>query len=141
MPSVKQRDEHYVLDLCDRVLGLRSARQHTFPFLRGDPDRHNRCRLLRVDAFYESLALVIEYRERQHSEPVPIMDRRPTLSGCSRAQQRRIYDERRRVELARNAIRLIELEYSDFEHDSRKRLRRTEAADIEVLRQKLAGLH
>lgn len=31
-------DEHYVLDLCDELLGEPSRRQTTFEWLRGDPD-------------------------------------------------------------------------------------------------------
>lgn len=40
------RDEHYVLGLCDELLGLYAARQHTFDWLRGDTGRR-----LPVDAF------------------------------------------------------------------------------------------
>lgn len=131
------RDEHYIIDLCDRVLGLQALRQHRFPFLKGDPNQRGACRPLPVDAFYPSLELVIEYRERQHSERVPFMDRRPTVSGCSRGEQRRRYDERRRTCLAANGITLVELEFSMFEHDSRKRLRRV-PNDTSVVRAKLS---
>lgn len=58
------RDEAYIVDLCDELLGCRAQRQHRFPFLCGDSGR-----CLPVDAFYAGLNLVIEYRERQHSKP------------------------------------------------------------------------
>lgn len=58
-----QADEAYIIDLCDRVLGLTALRQHRFDFLRGDRDRRGTCRKLPVDAFYPSLPLVIECRE------------------------------------------------------------------------------
>ena len=54
------RDEYYVIDLCDAVLGIASSRQHRFPFLTGDPGRDGSCRRLPVDAFYEPLALAVE---------------------------------------------------------------------------------
>ena len=64
------KDERYIIDLCDRVLGLTAERQRRFSFLIGDPDARGRCRALPVDAYYPSLELAVEFRERQHSEPV-----------------------------------------------------------------------
>ena len=46
------KDEHYIIDLCDHVLGMTALRQHKFDFLRGDPGKHGRCRRLPVDAYY-----------------------------------------------------------------------------------------
>jgi hypothetical protein len=131
--SGRVRDEHYIIDLCDRVLGLQASRQHRFDFLRGDAGRNGRRRRLPVDAFYPGLSLVIEYRERQHTEAVAIMDRRMTVSGCSRGEQRRRYDERRRRVLPEQDLVLIELNVESFAHDRRKRLKREEAADVAVL--------
>lgn len=136
--SKRDRDEYYVIDLCDGVLGATAIRQCRFPFLIGDPSRNGACCRLPVDAFYAPLALAVEYRERQHSEPVAFMDRRKTVSGCTRGEQRRRYDERRRVVLPQHGIRLVELDYSMFAHDSRKRLRRDRVADIAVIRSRLA---
>ena len=45
---MSKRDESYVIDLCDLVLGLRAKRQHRFDFLRGDSGRSHP-----VDAYYE----------------------------------------------------------------------------------------
>jgi len=50
----------------------------------GDARKRGIRRQLPVDAYYPTLRLAVEYRERQHSEPVPFMDRRQTVSGCSR---------------------------------------------------------
>lgn len=47
----------------------------------GDPDAQGKRTRLPVDAYYETLNLVVEYRERQHTESVPIMDRRSTISS------------------------------------------------------------
>jgi hypothetical protein len=81
--DMANRDESYVIDLCDRVLNLKAKRQHRFDFLRGDSGRK-----LPVDAYYEisvDRKLVVEYREMQHSEPVAFFDKRLTCSGCNRA--------------------------------------------------------
>src|SRR5688500_16258444 len=78
----KHRDETYILDLCDELLGMKSVRQHTFEFLRGDGGRK-----LPVDGYYPSINLVVEYRERQHFESVALFDKRKTVSGVSRAEQ------------------------------------------------------
>jgi len=125
-------DEAYILDLCDKVLKTKGHRQHRFDFLRGDSGTK-----LPVDIFYPKLNLVIEHRERQHSEDVKFFNRRKTVSGVNRGEQRKIYDQRRRDLLHANGIQLIEIDYSEFEHDGRKRLRRNEESDLEVIRKKL----
>lgn len=96
--------------------------------------------MLPVDAYYETehFKLVIEYRERQHSESVPFFDLRRTRSGCDRATQRRLYDQRRRDVLPRYGIDLVELSYELFRHDRKKRLCRDAALDEAVVRQRLA---
>jgi len=119
------RDEHYVLDLCDAVLGLKAVRQHCFPFLTGDPDRRGYRKPLPVDGFYPALGLVVEYHERQHRERVGFFDDKPTISGVSRGEQRRRYDERRADLLPKHGYRLIVLEVGEFAHDRTKRRLRT----------------
>lgn len=131
MASRKDSDEFYVIDLCDKILGQQALRQHTFDFLRGDG---NPGRKLPVDAYYPALNLVIEYRERQHTESVAFFNRKETVSGVSRDEQRRIYDQRRRDVLPKHGIRLIEISYSDLNHDSRKRLTRNRTSDISALK-------
>ena len=128
------RDEAYILDLCDELLGCRAERQHRFSFLRGDSGR-----CLPVDAFYLELGLVIEYRERQHSEAVAFFDRRLTVSGMSRGEQRARYDQLRRDVLREQGLHLIELTVTEFLHTGRKRLRRARTEDVNVLRQRLAA--
>lgn len=105
----KNSDETYVLGLCDEVLGQISLRQYTFNFLVGDTGRK-----LPVDAYYPALDLVIEYHERQHTEKVPFFDKKKTVSGVTRGEQRRIYDERRRTILPRYGISLVVISYTDF---------------------------
>ena len=128
----KNRDEVYVIDLCDEVLGMKSSRQHRFPFLLGDSGI-----ALPVDAYYEKLGLVVEYCERQHTEAVFFFDRKQTVSGVSRGEQRRIYDERRKEVLPQHGIRFVNISYSDFEYNSQKRIIRNHQQDIEIVRNKL----
>lgn len=128
----EEKDESYVIDLCDEVLGLKALRQYRFPFLLGDTGK-----ALPVDAYYKEKNLVVEYCERQHSEAVPFFDRRKTVSGVIRGEQRKIYDKRRREILPQHHIKLVNISYSDFEYDSRKRIIRNHSHDIEIVRVKL----
>lgn len=123
-------DESYVIDLCDEVLGLKASRQHRFDFLCGDTGTK-----LPVDAYYPDLKLVIEYYERQHAEPVKLFDNKQTVSGVSRGEQRKIYDERRKEVLPQHGIDLVIISYSDF--GTSKRLTRNETDNISVIREKL----
>ena len=132
------RDGQYIIDLCDRVLGRTALREHRFDFLRGDPGGWCRRGVgLPVDAFYEDLRLVVEYCERQHTEAAAFFDRRMTVSGVGRGEQRRRYDQRRREVLPLHGIRLVELHVGEFDHGRSKRLRRG-AGDEGVVRARLA---
>ena len=133
------KDEHYIIDLCDNVLNVKASRSHTFDFLRGDPNKKGVSKKLPVDAFYKSLNLVIEFNERQHTEKVPFFDKpnKMTVSGVSRGEQRKIYDQRRKEVLPKHGIDLIVLSYFDFNFDSRKKIIRNRTDDIEILKEKL----
>lgn len=126
------RDEHYIINLCDEVIGEKAIRQHKFDFLKGDTGHR-----LPVDAFYHSKNLVIEYRERQHAEAVSFFDKRITASGISRGDQRKKYDELRRNLLPKNGFNLIEFDYHEFNHNSQKRLLRSTTDDLKTIKSKL----
>lgn len=125
-------DESYVIDLCDEVLKQKALRQHRFDFLKGDSGTR-----LPVDAYYPSLNLVVEFKERQHTEDVNFFDKRQTVSGMGRGEQRKLYDQRRRDELPKHGIKLIELDYSEFEHSRGKKLVRNREEDLKVIGKKL----
>ena len=127
----RNSDEEYVIDLCDEVLGESARRQHRFDFLRGDANTR-----LPVDAYYPRRKLVVEYRERQHTQSVRHFDKpdRKTVSGVHRGVQRRLYDQRRRDVLPRQGIRLVEIEYSSLKHTSNGRLIRNRSADYAVIK-------
>ena len=125
-------DESYIIDLCDEVLNKKAIRQHRFDYLRGDSGIQ-----LPVDAFYPLLNLVVEFKEKQHTEKVAFFDKRQTISGVGRGEQRRIYDQRRRDILPMNGIKLIEFDYSEFEHTRSKKLLRNKSDDLIVIKRKL----
>ncbi|BDH59762.1 hypothetical protein [Tsukamurella sp. PLM1] len=130
-------DEHYVLDLCDEVLGRKGDRQATFDWLRGDPSpARPRGAKLPVDGYWPDLGLVVEFQEEQHSQPSPFFDRRRTVSGVGRGEQRRIYDERKRALIPQHGLRLVVIEKAAFVVKSR-RIVRDCAEDLAVVRDHL----
>lgn len=144
------RDEHYIINLCNKVLGSIASQQYRFDFLRGDKlkkiNKNNKVVIeiiqhigvkLPVDAYYEKFNLVVEYHERQHLEPVKHFDKRMTCSGVSRGEQRKIYDQRRRDVLPKKGIILIELRCIDFKRKGKNKLARDEKEDELVIRKKL----
>lgn len=121
-------DEHYVIDLCDEILGQTASRQHRFDFLRGDSGI-----ALPVDAYYASLSLVIEYHESQHSESTPFFDKKQTVSGVSRGEQRRIYDQRRQDVLPKHGINVVVIPYTAF-GSTKKMVRDPQSDKLVIMR-------
>jgi hypothetical protein len=119
-------DEAYVLDLCDEVLGERASRQHRFEWLLGDPGRNGRRVRLPVDGFWAGHGLVVEYRERQHDQPVAFFDKpdRLTVSGVHRGLQRALYDARRDELIPAHGLRLVVMRPADLASNPQGRLLR-----------------
>jgi len=138
-PRTSGRDEHYVIDLCDEVLGMKAARQHCFEWLCGDPNSTGATKRLPVDAYYASLKLVVEYEERQHTSSVEFWNREKTVSGVNRDEQRRRYDQRRRDQIPRHGLRLIRISVSQLDANGSGKLRRNREHDLAVLRKLLEG--
>lgn len=131
-------DEHYTLDLCDELLGVSGIRQARFDWLRGDPSpARPRGTQLPVDGYWPDLGLVVEFQEEQHTQPSPFFDRRHTVSGMGRGEQRRLYDERKRTLIPEHGLRLVVIEKSAFTLKSRK-IDRDHARDLQVVRRHLA---
>jgi hypothetical protein len=129
-----QRDEAYVIDLCDQLLREPALRQYRFPWLLSDVGKSGARVSLPVDAYYPGHRLVVEYRERQHDEAVPFFDRRATVSGVGRGEQRRIYDRRREIEIPKHGLRLAVVRPSDLDSNSRGRLRCNRDHDLRALK-------
>lgn len=129
-----ERDADYVIDLLDELIGQPAVREHCFEWLVGDPGRNGARRKLPVDAYWPHLKFVIEYREDQHYVPTPIMDRRDTISGVPRGEQRRLYDQRRDELIPANGLRLLVIRPHELRVARRDRLLRDRAGDLELLR-------
>lgn len=109
---------------------------HRFEWLVGDRGRDGTRRTLPVDAYYPDYGLVIEYRERQHDEPVAHFDKPhvKTVSGVHRGKQRRIYDHRRDIEIPAQRLRLVVVTPGDLVSSRRGRLLRDRERDLVALR-------
>ena len=60
------------------------------------------------------------------------------MSGVSRDEQQKIYDQRRRDVLPKHGSQLVEISYKDLNNDSRKRLIRSRQEDIVIIRRLLS---
>lgn len=137
-----ESDEWYVLDLCDEILGERSLRQHHFEWLTGDPSpKTGRRAKLPVDGYWPRANLVVEYRERQHSEAVAHFDKpdRLTVSGVHRGIQRAIYDQRREALIPAHGIALATIYARQLSSTQRGHLTRDTRADTVALRRILSS--
>lgn len=132
----KNSDEYYVLDLCDELLNEKAARQHTFDFLVGDVHQDGRTRTeLPLDGYYYDLNLAIEYSEKQDSEDSKVDNPdKMTISGVRRAEQRKIYNRRKKEVLRKKEINFIEIKYKDFDFDDQSKLIRNKEKDTKVLK-------
>lgn len=132
-----ESDEHYVLGLCDEVLGVAGLRQARFDWLRGDVSPSSgRSARLPVDGYWPANELVVEFQEKQHTESVPIFDRRVTVSGVPRGEQRRLYDQRKAELIPAHGLRLVVVHKSEFQV-RRDRIVRDHDRDVEVVRRRL----
>jgi hypothetical protein len=68
---------------------------------------------------------------------VPFFDKRSTVSGISRSEQRSAYDQRRRDVLPTRGVNLIEFSINEFPHDGSKRLLRDVEEDKRIIFEKL----
>ncbi len=137
-------DETYVISLCDEVLSLQADRQKRFDFLLGNLHKNGKTQtLLPVDAYYEELQLVIEYKEIQNYRPVAAFDKdedeeeKESSKSASREEQRRTYDERRAKVLPENDISMLVISYSDFEYDDQNKIIRDKESDLEIVKKAL----
>lgn len=135
----KNSDEHYVIDLCDEVLGLTGSRQQKFDFLLGDANEKGQRAKLPVDVFYETLNLVIEFQEQQHTKAVKHFDKPTvlTISGVHRGEQRKIYDQRKRTELPKHGIQVIHISYDAFDCSRQNKIIRNTQKDKLIIKQTL----
>lgn len=149
-------DETYVINLCDKVIGLKANRQKRFDFLLGDLHKDGVTQTkLPVDAYYAIHQLVVEYMEAEPIEQVesPIqpdindegdvdddnIEQETDLvvnkksKGSSRDQKRHSYDQRRAEILPKHDIDLVVISYDNFKYDVQNKIIRNEASDLKIV--------
>lgn len=146
VPKGKQRratraesDQYYLLNLCDKLLDQSASRQHKFGFILGDFHKNDKTRsALPVDAYYSKPEFVIEFLDNGNETEIEFgKPGRVTVSGVDRAEQRKIYAQRKRKALRSKEIPLVEIDFSAFECDAHNKLVRNEAKDEAVLKKLL----
>ncbi|MRT93034.1 hypothetical protein EMN46_08775 [Ancylomarina sp. 16SWW S1-10-2] len=135
-------DETYVIGLCDKVLSLKADRHKRFDFLLGDLHKNRKTKTkLPVDAYYEELQLVVEYKEVQNFRPLAVHDtddeEEEITHTSTREELRRLYDERRAKVLPKNGISLVVISYSDFMFNDNNRIIRVEENDLGIVQKAL----
>lgn len=132
-------DENYIINLCDELLQQNASRQHKFGFILGDMHKDEKTRTaLPVDVYYKESNLVIEFLQKKDEEDLVSKNaNRKTISGVGRAEQRKIYDLRKRKALKGKDIPVIEIDYASFECDDTKKLARNKDKDIKILKKLL----
>jgi hypothetical protein len=133
--TLANSDEHYVINLCDELLQEKASRQHKFDFLLSDYDKNGIRKPLPVDAYYREKNLVVELVKNQHVEADDISDNPEgkTRGEVNRAEQRNMYDARRKKGLIAKNIQLLEVDYSVFEFDTEKKIIRDKEKNLKVL--------
>lgn len=123
-------DEKYVLDLLREYLNENYEWQKRFDTLRGDTGKNGRRVTLPVDAYFPISNIIVEYKEKQHFQAVNIMDKRMTISGINRGEQRKIYDLRKKKWAADNNFKFLVIPYYCLKHDRNGRLLRDKDEDV-----------
>lgn len=129
-------DKTYIIDLIDDILNEAASRNHTFSSLLGDMHKRGKTRTkLPLAAYYENTNLVIEFKEKDNKTTEQLERLQAiTTNGDTRAEQIIRYNKRRRETLEKKNINLIEINYTDFECDSKKNLTREKDKDVRLLK-------
>lgn len=126
----------YVIGLVSELLEEEPEREKTYPWVVGDvSQKTSRSRQLPFDAVWESRRLIVEVDEDQHRRPVPFWDKpdKLTASGVPRGEQRRLYDERKRMAAHAHGYTVVEIPWERRPVPAK----RDRAADLVVVRSKL----
>lgn len=134
------KDNDYLIELCDQILNKKSQKQFTFNDLLGDFHKDGISRTkLPLDAYYKEMNLVVEVVNKKSSTLQKDIDKsqKLTVSGVTREEQRKIYQERKRTFLEEKEIKVFEINFALFETDEENRLIRSETNDLALLKELL----
>jgi len=119
---IENSDEFYLVNLCDELFKQKASRKHTFDNLLGNMHKKGKGRTkLPLAAYYEDLKLAIDFKGKKHDSE-------------EREERLRVYGLRKKEVLERKKIKLILIDYTDFECDENQKLVRNEAQDLSVLK-------
>ncbi|MDA3929102.1 MAG: hypothetical protein PF541_09090 [Prolixibacteraceae bacterium] len=147
-------DKSYVINLCDKVVGMKANRTKRFDFLLGDLHKDGVSQTkLPIDAYYEILQLAVQYNDiKPWEQAVPEYNEtddfdeeeneddrhEPRIKRViSREEQRSIYNERRAKTFPKHDIDFVLISYSDFEHDAALKIIRNEESDLKIVHKAL----
>ncbi len=126
---IENSDEFYLVNLCDELLKQKASRKHTFDNLLGNMHKKGKGRTkLPLAAYYENLKLAIDFKGKKYDSE-------------EREERLRIYGLRKKEVLERKKIKLILIDYTDFECDENQKLVRNETEDMSVLKNILKNFH
>lgn len=91
-----------------------------------------------LDGYWVSQQLVVEFKEKQHFEPVAFWDQKITAPGTTRGEQRKIYDERKVGQTAEHGIRPVHVRQDAFPM-AKGKIDRDPERDLDIVRRLLQG--
>lgn len=122
-------DQYYIINLCNELLQENASRQHKFGFLLSDVHKDGvTTSILPVDAYYDKLNLVLEFKVQYSS----------STDKSNWDIKKDTYSQRKKKGLSAKDIDLVEIDYSMFPQDTNtNKLLRVNTDDVAVLRKLL----
>ncbi len=135
-------DENYLIGLIDELFEKEGSRKHKFDFLLGDLHQNGKKRTkLPIDVYYKHKRLALEFTKhpKELINANQALEDKLTVSGISRAEQRKKYFERKKKTLEERATNFIEIPKAKFEVNDSFKLKRNKSNDERVLRELLSS--
>ena len=134
------KDDDYLIELCDDILNKKSQKQFTFDDLLGDYHKDGISQTkLPLDAYYQDINLVVEVVNKRSVVLKNTIDKsqKITVSGVTREEQRKVYQERKRTFLEEKDVKVFEINFALFETDESNRLIKNKENDKALLKELL----
>ncbi len=130
-------DEKYLVDIINSLLGKKGTEKQTFDYLLGDLHQDGETRTeLPVDLYFWELKLAIEFvnHPKTREQLIPQKQKKMTVSGVTRAEQRVKYFDRKKKVLTKKGIDFVEIPLAGFTCNEELKLVRNAEDDERVLR-------